>query len=38
MDEWRFSKRSLVTVPANVAHKDPDFWNTDNGKYPVERF
>lgn len=38
INDWRFPRKSLVIVPAGAAHRDPDFWNTKNGKHPVERF
>ena len=38
INEWRIPKGSLIVVPAGGAHRDPDFWNTRNGRYPLDRF
>lgn len=38
INEWRVPKNSLVIVPAGAAHRDPTFWNTKNGEYPLDRF
>lgn len=38
INEWRFPKKSLVVVPAGAAHRDPNFWNTKNGKHPLSEF
>lgn len=38
INEWRFPRKSLLLVPTGAAHKDENFWNTKNGKYPLNRF
>lgn len=38
INEWRFPRSSLVLVPAGAAHRDINFWNTKDGKYPLKRF
>ena len=38
INEWQFPKQSLIIVPAGPAHRDPSFWNTRNGKHPVDQF
>ncbi|KAK4225247.1 cytochrome P450 [Podospora fimiseda] len=38
INKWRFPKNSLVMVPTKPAHMDQDYWNTQNGKYPVDTF
>ena len=38
INEWRIPKNSLVLVPAGAAHRDPKFWNTRDGVYPLDQF
>ncbi|KAG4437712.1 hypothetical protein IFR05_006795 [Cadophora sp. M221] len=38
INEWRFPKQRIVIVPAGPAHLDEDFWNSRDGKYPVDTF
>lgn len=38
INEWRFPKKSLIIVPAGAAHRDPNIWNTKNGKHPLTEF
>ena len=38
VNEWRFPKKSLVIVPAGAAHRDINFWNTQNGRYSLDEF
>ena len=38
INEWRFPKKSLILVPTGPAHRDPNFWNTRDGKYPLDTF
>lgn len=37
-NDWRFPKKSVVIVPTMEAHRDETYWNTQNGKHPVDRF
>lgn len=38
INEWRFPEKSLLLVPTRPAHRDTDYWNTRDGKYPLDRF
>ena len=38
VNQWRFPKKSLLLVPAGAAHRDTDFWNTQNGQHPLDEF
>ena len=38
INEWRIPRHSLVVVPAGEAHKDPTYWNTRSGEYPLNKF
>ncbi|MCJ1387791.1 hypothetical protein MMC18_000634 [Xylographa bjoerkii] len=38
INEWRFPKKSLVLVPTGPAHRDPNFWNTRDGQFPLDTF
>jgi cytochrome P450 len=38
INEWRFPKKSLIIVPTVEAHTDETYWNTRNGKHPLNRF
>ena len=38
INSWRVPKDRLVIIPTGEAHKDASFWNTRNGKYPLDQF
>jgi len=38
INEWRFPKKSLILVPTGPAHRDPNFWNTRDGLFPLHTF
>lgn len=38
INEWRFPKKSLLLVPTGPAHRDEAFWNTKNGRHPLNQF
>ena len=38
INEWRFPEKTLVLVPTGPAHMDSDFWSTQNGEHPLNKF
>ena len=38
VNEWRIPTGSMIVVPAGDAHRDPNVWNTRNGRHPLDRF
>ena len=36
--QWLFPKKSALVVSTVPAHMDETFWNTRNGRYPVDKF
>lgn len=38
INSWVLPRQKLVMVATGPAHRDPTFWNTKNGLYPVDKF
>ena len=38
INELRFPKKNLLLVPVGPAHMDANFWNTRDGKHPLNQF
>ncbi|KAF2726544.1 cytochrome P450 [Polyplosphaeria fusca] len=38
INEWIFPKKSLLLIPTRPAHMDNDYWNTRQGRHPLDRF
>ena len=35
---WQVPRKTPIIVPVSPGHKDESFWNTENGKYPLDQF
>ncbi|KAK8107008.1 Pfs- NACHT and Ankyrin domain protein [Apiospora kogelbergensis] len=38
LGRWRLPRNSIGLLNSSISHRDPDVWNTRDGRYPVDAF